>query len=248
MRADQEHGVKRAGEIMNWTPSVAQRKTRFALGSRRLALLLVAGMVACSADTVEDSPAGGLETLLTWFEGEFDNREQVVQEDAGPRHLFVTRLDMPLIPGEALYLQWHSGDATGPIDSQRIWAFTETPAGIQMRFYTFEATAQAVLTGITHRADADVSRVRSLTLDDLYAYPEACTFLLRRSGDVFSGKNGRGECRIFNRSIDRMMVPDVTLRISADAIVEDAVYYYEPADREPAQEAVLQEFLRVPAR
>ena len=212
-------------------------------------LLLLIAAAGCSPQEAGPGTAGNdVELLLTWFEGEFSNRQQVEQDGAKPRHLFVSRVQMPQVPGETLYLEWHSGDAEGPIDSQRIWAFNGTDAGIEMRFYSLEATADDVLSGLRSSEDADATAIATLTLEDLYDYPEECIFLLRRDGELFSGKNGTGDCRIFNRAIERMMVPDVTLRISPDAIVEDAVYTYEPADVEPASEAVLQEFVRVTPR
>lgn len=169
-----------------------------------------------------------VEALMIWMSGHFSSAQQVADDpNARMRHVYATQVNMPEVPGETMYLEWHGGAADGPIDSQRIWSYQAKGDHIEMRFYTFLENADAALTGITSPSNIPTEAVADLTLDDLYAYPEECVFTLYRRGDVIEGKSGIGNCRIFNRSLDVWMHPDVTVRFETGRIYEAAIYSYE---------------------
>lgn len=190
-----------------------------------------------------------VEALMSWMSGHFNSAGQVADDPkARLRHVFATRVQMPNVPGETMYLEWHAGSADGPIDSQRIWSYEAKGDHIEMRFYTFFEKADAALTGITSPTDVPVDAVAALTLDDFYAYPEACVFILHRIGDVIEGKNGVGACRIFNRSLDVWMRPDITVRFEPGRIYEAGDYVYESAGeglQALETRTVVQDFRRV---
>ncbi len=193
------------------------------------------------------SPAD-VEDLMVWMTGQFSSAAQVEEDSSARlRYVFGTRVDIPAVPGETMYLEWHAGAPDGPIDSQRIWAYEAKGNEIEMRFYTFYEKADATLTGILSSQDIDRDAVAALTMDDFHTYPDECTFTLARIGDVIEGQNGYGDCRIFNRSLDVWMWPDVTVRFEPDRIFEAGTYEYEREDGGPAPEtmSVVQDFQRV---
>ena len=173
-------------------------------------------------------PAEDVQILKGWMNGQFSSAKQVeVDDNAKLRFVYATLVSLPQVPGEGFYFEWHGGQPDGPIDSQRIWAFEAMDDHIVMRFYTFYEKADAALTGIQSADDVDVDALAALTPGDFYSYPEDCAFLLKREGDVITGKNGTGACRIFNRSLDVWMRPDVTLSFASDGFNETAVYRYD---------------------
>lgn len=215
--------------------------------TRLLGHILVASMLSvtsASAGSPDD-----VEAVLAWMSGEFNSAHQVAEDStARLRHVYGTRVHIPNVPGETVYIEWHAGGPDGPIDSQRIWAYEAKGDHIAMRFYTFFEKADAALTGIRSPADVDAEAVAGLTLNDFTIYPDECTFVLYRTGDVIEGKSGTGACRIFNRSLDVWMRPDVTLTFEPDGFNETAVYSYEPKSggaEGPEQQSVIQDFRRL---
>ena len=194
-----------------------------------------------------ESPAD-VEALMGWMTGQFSSAAQV-QEDSSARlrYVFGTRVNLPNIPGESMYLEWHAGAPDGPIDSQRIWSYEAKGDYIEMKFYTFYEKADAALTGILSAEGIDHSSVAALTMDDFHTYPDECTFTLYRTGDVIEGKNGTGKCRIFNRSLDVWMLPDVTMRLEPGRIWEAGTYVYERENggQPPETLSVVQDFRRL---
>lgn len=189
---------------------------------------VLAMLVCLAAGPVHSDSEADVEALMSWMSGHFSSAQQAADDpNARMRHVFATQVKMPNVPGETMYLEWHSESADGPIDSQRIWSYEAKGDHIEMRFYTFFEKADAALTGITSSSNIPTDAVANLTLDDLYAYPKECVFILHRQGDVIEGKNGTGNCRIFNRSLDVWMHPDVTVRFEPGRIYEAAVYSYE---------------------
>lgn len=212
----------------------------------RLVLALVAVFASLPAQA---GSKADVEDLMSWMTGHFSSARQVAENpDARLRHVFGTRVELPNVPGETMYLEWHAGSTDGPIDSQRIWSYEAKGDHIEMRFYTFFENADEALTGITSSADIPVDAVKSLTLDDFFSYPEECVFTLYRQGDVIEGKNGVGDCRIFNRSLDVWMRPDVTVRFEPGRIYEAGIYSYESKEdgsTPPETLTIVQDFRRI---
>jgi hypothetical protein len=188
-------------------------------------------------------------TLVGWMTGEFNTRAQV--ERLGPdkarlRVAFATKLDMPNVPGTATFVEWRDPDADGPVTSQRIWTYTARPDGIAMHFYTLNERARAALTGVRSAADPRAAAAKGLALGDLHGYPEACTFLLTKTADGYRGRNGTGDCVIFNRALGTNMRPTVIMTITEAGYTEDGTFAYEAVGTTPAKtERIVQEFKRV---
>ena len=198
---------------------------------------------AARADTTAD-----LADLVVWMQGHMSSADQVAEDpEARMRHVYATHVDIPALTGEDIYLEWHSETPDGPIDSQRIWIYQAMDDHIAMHFFTFKEAADAALTGIRKAGDGDAAAIAALTRADFTAYPPECTFILYRDGNVIEGKNGTGDCRIYNRTLGVWMLPDVSMRITPDGFWEAGTYVYEPetdAAEPPPTLVVVQDFRR----
>lgn len=157
--------------------------------------------------------ADGLDHELTllrqWLAGEFDNTRQVisgenllregpVDRDQVPDLLYpiFSLVEAPAIGEHVVYLQWHQGSADGPLQRQRIWAFTVDAEqnAVIMDFYT--------LRDPNRWRDAHLNpatAVRDMTRADLLPYPAACRLPFRRYINVFIGEIPKGACRIVSQ-------------------------------------------------
>ncbi len=213
---------------------------------RALGMAILAGLIGPVA--VRAETAADVADLVAWMQGHHSSAAQVAEDpNARLRHVYATNVDIPALPGEAMYVEWHSGTPDGPIDSQRIWTYQAMDDHIAMHFFTFKEAADAALRGINKPGDGDAAAVAALTLDDFNTYPPECTYILIRTGNVIEGKNGTGDCRIFNRRLDVWMVPDLIIRITPDGFAEIGSYTYESdsGGAAPETQYVVQDFRRV---
>ena len=197
-----------------------------------IGLLLASPVHLDSAEDVTD--------LARWMSGHFKGQTQ-------DRELFVTRVDIPALPGTSMYLQWHAGGPDGLIDQQRIWSYEAKGDHIVMRFYTFEDKARDVLTGIRSATDAAGRDLSVLSASDFFAYPEACNIILHRKGDLIEGGIPNRECRIFNRAEAYWMVPNLQFKHSPGRIWEKSQFTFETntgAEAAPAME-LIQDYVRI---
>ncbi len=208
-------------------------------------LALCVFAISQSSAFAQSGSAADVEALMRWMSGQFSSAQQVAEESSARlRYVYGTRVNLPNVPGETMYLEWHAGEPDGPIDSQRIWAYEAKGDRIEMRFYTFYEKADAALTGILSPKDIDHVAIAALTMDDFHTYPDECVFTLVRIGDVIEGQNGFGDCRIFNRTLDVWMWPIVAVRFEPGRIYEAGTYEYEREDGGPPPEtmSVVQDF------
>lgn len=68
--------------------------------------------------------------------------------------------------------------------------------------------------------------------------------ILYRNVDIIEGKNGIGDYRIFNPTMDVWMLPDVTVRFKPGRILESGTCVYERDDGGPTPKvlSIVQEF------
>jgi hypothetical protein len=216
----------------------------------RGAVLVFAAMLSApaAAETQAD-----VDRLTQWMSGEFSTARQVAEAGepkAGEpkprlRAMFATVLNMPSIPGTALFVEWRDPDRDGPVSSQRVWTYAPTADGIDMRFYTLNQKARDTLTGVHRADDPRAGAAKDLAPADLNGYPDNCTFHLKRVGEGYEGRNGDGGCVIYNRRMEVNMRPDVLMRIMPGRVVEDGVFVYEYADGTSRSERIVGDFLRV---
>jgi len=207
----------------------------------RAVLPIAAAIVGFLAGgTAQAETQADVEALVSWSVGEWSNAAQMAgpkadRQAASPRHLFVTRLADGVFGGTALYYEWREPDARGPIIRTRVWAFSPKPGGIEMRFYTLNESAAKPLAGV-HSPEAAEAATVGLSLSDLHGHPDNCHFLLERKGEAWEGWAGDGTCRIYNRIVERMMVPRTFLRFGDGFLLEDSEYSYEKTEGVPPEQ------------
>lgn len=211
---------------------------------RGLAIVLATALaVPAAAETQAD-----VDRLMQWMSGEFSTAQQVA-ESAEPkprlRAMFAAVLDLPNIPGTALFVEWRDPDRDSPVSSQRVWTYTPTADGIDMKFFTLNQKARDALTGVHSAADPRAAAAKALVPADFNGYPDSCTFHLKRTEDGYEGRNGDGGCVIYNRRMEVNMRPDVLMRILPGRVIEDGIFAYENADGTSRTEHIVGDFRRV---
>jgi hypothetical protein len=202
----------------------------------RMGLLVISLMLSMSAS------AATLEQIVDRTVGSYNTAAQVAKGTGTPRHAFATRVAMPNVGPHTLYMEWRNPDANGPVTSQRIWSFREAGDHVEMRYYTLNPSADRVLRGVHKAGDGDEAAIAALTVADLNGYPDNCHFILRIVGGDLTGKNGTGDCVIFNRREKSNMRPDVLLNFQPDRFVEDGTFAYEVTGK---VDRIVQEFGRI---
>jgi CpeT/CpcT family (DUF1001) len=158
--------------------------------------------------------------------GTFDNKAQFAAADPAIRtapaigSLWLDgqiarfwRIEAPKLPGTAVYLEWRSDTANGPISRQRVWSFRLDPDGsVRMDFYAFRKPQDWAGLG------AQANGFARLSPDDLIAYPPSCAALFRKTGKDWTGRIDPAQCRITTQT-GRVMALDVTIRIGSKGLV-----------------------------
>lgn len=192
---------------------------------RPVYVLTLAALLICPASLQADSLDYELTLLRQWLEGGFDNTRQVISGENLLREGPVDReqvpdllypifslVEAPAIGEHVVYLQWHQGSVDGPLQRQRIWAFTiDTERNaVMMDFYTLRNPARW--------RDAHLNpatAVRDMTPADLLPYPATCRLPFRRYIDVFIGEIPQGACRIVSQQTRTEMTIHARIVVSA---------------------------------
>jgi hypothetical protein len=218
---------------------------------------LPSGKLTVPAAEKQTAESSNLIQFLSWFEGEFDNNEQVWQQvqtaekDKQPvknpfehiHHLF-RKIDAPGVGAHVFFVrQTIAGDPianknVGRIYRQRIYRFTETPeASIRLEIFLFKDE-------LAYK-DLHLSKdlAASLSLEQLLATP-GCDVLWRLDvqGDAFVGTMEKDACKITSRSTgepifvnDQLRLTATQLDISDQARDDDGKLVWGRADGLPHQ-------------
>ena len=182
-------------------------RTKTALVPIVFSLLLPALPAAADVDNT-DPFARDLLILADWFEGEFDNEEQVWFQ-ADPRsatpdderheriHTIHTRLDLPAFGAHVFYVEEYKDNDPAAVFRQRLVLFSsdrEEPA-IRMRQGFFNEPKRFLG---AHRAP---EKLAGLTTDDVF-FLDQCDVFWRRSADQYEGGMKPKSC-VFGEGKDR---------------------------------------------
>lgn len=195
------------------------RATRIVVPIALIACLVAVGAAAqpgAASTRLDDD----LELLARWFEGDFDNNQQVVDERdakaARPHeriHSVFARVDLPAFGRHVFYVQqYQDGDPT-KLYRQRLYRLSTTPGAqaIQLDILSFPDEA-AVVDAHEHPA-----KLAGLTPARMRSLP-GCEVYWRRDGDAFIGSMTPGACRITSRTTGQPIVISDDLRLTADEI------------------------------
>ena len=213
------------------------------------ALVATLALSVSTANAAADPYVRDLLILTKWFEGEFDNEEQVWFEEYpgmlaegkeahGRVHAMHRRVDLPELGEHVFYIEEYTDNDPTKIFRQRLAIFSTDPAagGIRMRLGFFR-DADAVRGGYHNP-----SKLSGLTSDDLFFIEEVspdsnCDVIWRRRGAQFDGKMVAKACVFGENEQRRYSVHNVTLSkehyIRADLtrlVSDDSISAGQPED------------------
>jgi hypothetical protein len=158
---------------------------------------LVSAAAAPAADPRDDPSARDLVRLVRWFEGTWDNQEQVWFETEGRAqvpeaerhervHAVHRRIELPAFGAIVFYVEEYLGDDPSKVFRQRLVTFESARArGVRMRQGLFRDP------GAVRGAHLDPARLRALQPGDL-TWIEGCEVLWRPEADQYvGGMDGR---------------------------------------------------------
>jgi hypothetical protein len=193
--------------------------------------------------------AGDTADVVAMLAGDYDNARLVAAEvnavstvpgkklvKAPPRYLMVRPVKLPNIPGETAYLEWCDTVKSGQVTTERVWAFTETPGGMEMRFYTLLPSGREKLKGVADGVAGAAERAATVTRDDLFGYHERCVFKFTRAGSKFTGRLPAGACVMLQRSKNTYMTVEALVEIEPGRQREYTEFDYSRPDREDEYE------------
>ena len=151
------------------------------------AALIAAGMTApARAATVDDIAA-----VAALMLGTYDNAAQVAANPKMPRlTTYIRAVDAPAFGDRILYLEEIRDGDPNKIARIRLFKFTTENDTGMIRLHLINPKDAEKLKG----AHADLTRVRSLTPDDMRADRGLCDVYIRRVGNSFEGKMSPKSC------------------------------------------------------
>lgn len=163
--------------------------------------------IAAAAPTLDDPSARDLQRLVAWYEGEFDNQEQVwfennrrsvvpVAERHERMHLIRHRVDLPTFGRYVFYTEDYRDDNPRKAFRQRVVTFESAgQSGVRMKLW-FPKDPQTLV-----GAYDDPARLARITRDDVIEI-EGCDVYWVLEGDQYVGRMKPGAC-IFGEAAER---------------------------------------------
>jgi hypothetical protein len=165
--------------------------------------------------------------LLQWFEGEFDNFQQVYKEKEDKVvevhehiHSIFKKVDLPSFGKQVFYvLQYMDGDST-KIYRQRIYSFNENKKEntIQLDIYSFIADS------LYYYAHVNTAKLQGLT-PAMMTRTDGCEVFWQRQGERFIGYMKEKACNfISKRSGKKIFITDSLVLTSEEIWIRDEAY------------------------
>lgn len=196
-----------------------------------LLLLLIA--IAISTQAQKSKPAKPtvlqqhLELLLTWFEGEFDNFQQVYKEkeDKDPNvhehiHSIFKKVQLPAIGENVFYVMQYMDGDTSKIYRQRLYNFSINPTenAIQLVIYSFKKDS------LYYHAHLNPFILNNLTLTDLTT-TDGCDVFWVKQQDKFIGYMKEKACNFISKRTGKRVFITDSLQLTPDEIwIRDEAY------------------------
>ena len=161
-------------------------------------------------------------TLLGWFEGEFDNGEQVYfakelgyPQAAVPQriHSIFAPMAAPALGAHVFYVQQYSDNDPARIYRQRIYSFTVDKAANALRLDILTPKNAAALVD----AHLKPGSLAALTKADVEVTP-GCEVFWRRQANQFIGYMMPGGCRVESKRSGKTLVITDRLVLTPDEI------------------------------
>ena len=192
-------------------------------------ILTAVVVMACTPSTswAEKPLDEELRLFLEYFEGEFNNHnqvnfetddsldEQVPEEARHPwHHHTIRRVDAPAFGEYVFFAQINEEGPDGPVVRQRVHVVERhcQSGTIRQRFYAIEAGQEGV------DYPADPTAVAELPRESLRGYPEGCQIVWWRRADRFSGDIAKGYCAVVSRRSGTPLYIAARMELSRDEI------------------------------
>lgn len=186
------------------------------------ALTLTACQTA-TAPTATASLDGDLNTLLSWFPGVYDNRQQVSQERSSDlpselRHRHTNHTFYPVeiagIPGRQLYAQQYQHYDPDDLYRQRIYAFEPDLAEDAVRLTIYTPKDSRALIDLHHQPETQAA----VSVDDFILKP-GCEVYWTRAEDQFEGYLKPKACSYYSSRFETQVFLEETLVLRQDALL-----------------------------
>lgn len=209
-----------------------------------LAAIAMCSAISAAADDADNPFTRDLLIISDWFEGDFDNEEQLwfhVRSSADGEtpvriHTMHKRLDLPAFGEHVFYVEEYKDNDPSDIIRQRLVTFaSDKEAGAIRMQQGFFKNGKALLG--THR---DTSKAGGLTPEDVVFLSE-CDVFIRRVADQFEGSMKPKTCVFGEGDERRYSVHDITLskskfwRTDATYLVSDDSFFRGTPPGEPSQ-------------
>jgi hypothetical protein len=181
-----------------------------------LTTLLLAASGLAAGQLEED-----MELMLTWFEGEFDNHLQVLEERENPPeqphewiHSIFTRVELPAFGEHVFYVEQYTDGDPAKIYRNRIYSFAADPEREAIRLTIFSFADPAAAAG----AHLEPAKLAGLTPDRLRTAP-GCEVFWKRDGEArFIGYMEDGACRVDSPRLGKTIIIDDDLVLTPEEI------------------------------
>lgn len=161
-----------------------------------------------------------MQQMLLFFEGEFDNFQQVYKEKEDKAkdvhehiHSVFKRVSFSLLGNDVFYvIQYMDGD-TAKIYRQRIYSFTEdkTENAIRLDIYTFKTDS------LFYNSNVHPEKLAAITLADIKLV-EGCYVFWKRDGEKFIGYMPPNACHFVSKRSGKTIYATDSLMLSRDEI------------------------------
>lgn len=161
-----------------------------------------------------------MQQMLLFFEGEFDNFQQVYKEKEDKAkdvhehiHSVFKRVSFSLLGNDVFYvIQYMDGD-TAKIYRQRIYSFTEdkTENAIRLDIYTFKTDS------LFYNSNVHPEKLAAITLADIKPV-EGCYVFWKRDGEKFIGYMPPNACHFVSKRSGKTIYATDSLMLSRDEI------------------------------
>lgn len=175
---------------LNWA---SMMKHVFRLVTMMTVIAAVTFSIESGAQALDDPSARDLQRIVTWFEGDFDNEEQVwfendprsnvpFAERHEPLHVTRWRVHLPAFGEYVFYVEEYTDDNPAKLSSRYLVAFESArEAGIRMRAW-FLTNSTGSPSGLQ-----DLSAIEQVTRKDVVSLGPGCDVLWVSQGDQYLG-------------------------------------------------------------
>ena len=190
--------------------------------SHRLTQIALIATIAASpaaAATLDDD----LDVMLSWFAGEFDNHQQVIEEQEAETppeqphewiHSIFVPVDLPALGEHVFYVEQYTDGDPAKIYRNRLYTFSinQEEQAVQLTIHSF-ADPKAV-----EGAHLDPTKLAGLTSDDVRSISGCEVYWKRVAPDRFIGSIPDGACRVVSQRSGKTLIIDDDLVLTPDEI------------------------------